>query len=161
MCCIFNWPKWCLGCPRVGGWARRERKWPCVRQSNKAATGNTGFFFFLRFYLFLPERHRGRDTGRGRSRPPAGAQWGTPRTLRSCLSWRETLNHWATQVPQKAGFESWNKEGSRTARKQEGLRSRLTSGVWFIRGSPPPKEESFVPLPYENGGGQSTDYNDQ
>ena len=34
------------------------------------------FFFFLRFYLFINERHRekqrGRDTGRGRSRLHAG-----------------------------------------------------------------------------------------
>ena len=33
------------------------------------------FFFFLRFYLFIHERHthRGRDTGRGRSRLHAGS----------------------------------------------------------------------------------------
>ena len=34
-----------------------------------------GFVFFLRFYLFIHERHRerGRDTGRGRSRLHAGS----------------------------------------------------------------------------------------
>ena len=34
-----------------------------------------GIFFFLRFYLFIHERHRerGRDTGRGRSRLHAGS----------------------------------------------------------------------------------------
>ena len=33
-------------------------------------------FFFFKIYLFIPERHRerGRDTGRRRSRLPAGSQ---------------------------------------------------------------------------------------
>ena len=39
------------------------------------ATGSSGCFFFLRFYLFMHERHRerGRDTGRGRNGLPVGS----------------------------------------------------------------------------------------
>ena len=60
-------------------------------------------FFFLRFYLFIHERHRerkrGRDTGKGKSRLPAGSlMWDPiPGPRDHNLSWRQMLNHWATQ----------------------------------------------------------------
>ena len=59
--------------------------------------GVGSFFFFLRFYLFIHERHRvrGRDTGRGRSRLPAGSpMWDSiPGPWDDALSRRQTLNH--------------------------------------------------------------------
>ena len=53
-------------------------------------------FLFLRFYLFINERHRerGRDTCRGRSWLPAGS----PGLQDHVLSWRQTPNRWATQA---------------------------------------------------------------
>ena len=60
------------------------------------------FFFFK--ILFIHERYtqRGRDIGRGRSGFPAGSlmQDSIPGPRDHDLSWRQTLNHWATQVPQ-------------------------------------------------------------
>ena len=60
-------------------------------------------FFFLRFYLFIHERHteRSRDIGRGRSRLPTGSlmQDSIPGAWDHTLSQRQTLNHWATLVP--------------------------------------------------------------
>ena len=51
-------------------------------------------YFFLRFYLFIHERHRGRDTGRGRSftykEPDVGLD---PRSQDHTLSQRQMLNH--------------------------------------------------------------------
>ena len=56
-------------------------------------------FFFLRFYLLIYERHR--DRGSGRSRLPLGSpMWDLiPGPGDHDLSWRQTLNHLATQVP--------------------------------------------------------------
>ena len=57
------------------------------------------FFFFLKkiFYLFFHERHteRGRDTGRARSRLPAGSSmWDSiPGPRHHTLSQKQTLNH--------------------------------------------------------------------
>ena len=47
------------------------------------------------------ERQRGRDTGRGRSRLPAGSpvQDSIPGACDHDLTQRQTLNHWATQAP--------------------------------------------------------------
>ena len=63
---------------------------------------------FLRFYLFIHERHteRGRDTGRGRSRLPAGSpmQDLTPGPRDHDLSQTQTLKHWATQAPTLSAF---------------------------------------------------------
>ena len=60
-------------------------------------------FFFLRFYLFIHERHRerGRDIGRGRSRLPVGSpMWDSiPGPQDQDLSQRQTLNHRATRAP--------------------------------------------------------------
>ena len=58
---------------------------------------------FKRYYLFIHERHRerGRDTGRGRTRLPAGnlmQDW-IPGPRGHTQSRRQMLNHWATQVP--------------------------------------------------------------
>ena len=54
--------------------------------------------------LFIHERHteRGRDIGRGRSRLPAGSlMWDSiPGLQGHALSWRQMLNHWATQASQ-------------------------------------------------------------
>ena len=65
-------------------------------------------FFFLRFYLFIHERHpeRGRDIGRGRSRLPTGSPMrdSIPGPQDHDLSQRQMLNHWATQVPQSFPF---------------------------------------------------------
>ena len=62
------------------------------------------FFFFLRLYLFTHGRHRegGRDTGRGRSRLCVGSPMrvSIPGPRDHALGPRQTLNHWATQVPQ-------------------------------------------------------------
>ena len=47
-----------------------------AQQSIPSINGKSRGFFFLRFYLFIQkdmERERGTDTGRGRSRPPAGS----------------------------------------------------------------------------------------
>ena len=53
--------------------------------------------FFLRFYLFIHERHkeRGRNIGRGRSRLPAGSPkcHSIPGLWDHILSWRQTLHH--------------------------------------------------------------------
>ena len=61
-------------------------------------------FLFLRFYLFIPERHRerGKDIGRGRSRLLEGnlMQVLIPGPRDHALSWRQTLNRWATQASQ-------------------------------------------------------------
>ena len=66
--------------------------------------------FFLRFYLFIHVRHteRGRDIGRGRSRLHAGSsmQDSIPGLQDHDLSWRQTLNLWATQVPQALSFSN-------------------------------------------------------
>ena len=65
-------------------------------------------FFFLRFYLFIHERHqeRGRDTGRGRSRLHAGSpMWDSIPELRNlALSQRQMINRWTTQVSQYCRF---------------------------------------------------------
>ena len=65
-------------------------------------------FFFLRFYLFIHERHteRDRDTGRGRSWLPVGnLMWDSIQGPQDHnLSQRHRLNHWATQMPQILKF---------------------------------------------------------
>ena len=62
------------------------------------------FFFLLRFYLLINERHRerGRDIGRERSRLHAGPpMWDLiPGFQDHALSLRQMLNHWATQASQ-------------------------------------------------------------
>ena len=59
-------------------------------------------FFFLKIYLFIDERHRewARDTGRGRSRLPAGSpMWDSILDPGDHdLSERQTLNRWATEA---------------------------------------------------------------
>ena len=59
-------------------------------------------FFFKDFiYSWVTQRERGRDTGRGRSRLPAGNPMLDliPQPWDHDLSQRQMLNHWATQVP--------------------------------------------------------------
>ena len=58
------------------------------------------FFFSLRFYLFMRDTERGRDTGRGRNRLPEGSlmQDLIPGLQDYALSRRQMLNHWATQA---------------------------------------------------------------
>ena len=58
-------------------------------------------FFFLRFYLFIHERHRerGRDVGRGRSRLPTGTLMQDSIPGPQDHDQRQMINHWATQVP--------------------------------------------------------------
>ena len=53
-------------------------------------------------YLFMRDTERGRDTGRGRSRPPMRSLiWDLiPGPRDHALSQRQTLNHWTTQVSQ-------------------------------------------------------------
>ena len=69
---------------------------------------STSWTFFLRFYLLINETHteRGRDIGRGRSRLPAGSlMWDSiPGPWDHDPSQRQTLNHWATWVPQDFVF---------------------------------------------------------
>ena len=64
--------------------------------------------FFLRFYLFIHERHteRGRNIGRERSRIPTGSlmQDLIPGTWDHVLNQRQMLNQWATQVPLQPSF---------------------------------------------------------
>ena len=57
------------------------------------------FFFFLRFYLFMRDTERGRDTGRGRSRLHAGSlMWDSiPGLQDHALGQRQALNRWTTQ----------------------------------------------------------------
>ena len=63
------------------------------------------FFFFLR--LFIHERHteRRRDTGRGRSRLPAGSpMWDSILGPQGhALSWRQMLHHWAIRASRSFG----------------------------------------------------------
>ena len=71
------------------------------------------YAFFLRFYLFIHERHteRDRDIGRGRewSRHPVGSpiRDSIPGPQDHTLSWRQMLNHWATQGSQDRLALSW------------------------------------------------------
>ena len=60
------------------------------------------FIYFLKDFIHLLwETQRGRDTGRGRSRLPAGSpMWDSiPGLQDHDLSGRQMLNHWATQAP--------------------------------------------------------------
>ena len=59
-------------------------------------------FFFLRFYLFIHEKHRegGRDIGRGRSRVHAGSPMWDPRDP-GITTWAEGRPQPSTQVPHK------------------------------------------------------------
>ena len=58
-------------------------------------------FFKILFTYSWAHTHRGRDIGRGRGRLPVGnpIQDSIPGTWDHDLSRRQTLNHWATQVP--------------------------------------------------------------
>ena len=66
------------------------------------------FLHILKNILFIHERHteRGSDTGRGRSRLHAGSpmQDSIPGPRGDVLSWRQTLNCWATQAFQSVLF---------------------------------------------------------
>ena len=65
------------------------------------------YFYFFFSYLFMRDPERGRDTGRGRSRLPEGSPMGVSiQTRDPALSWRQTLNHWATQAPHDFFFNS-------------------------------------------------------
>ena len=71
-------------------------------------------FFFLRFYLFIHEKHRERkrrrDTGRGRSRLHAGSpKWDSILALQGhTLGWRQRPNRWATQGSPRSSFSNRN-----------------------------------------------------
>ena len=73
------------------------------RAPNRCTTQGSPSFSFLRFYLFIHERHRererGRDTGRGRRRLHAGSlkQDSIPGLQDHALGRRQALNCWATQ----------------------------------------------------------------
>ena len=62
---------------------------PILRSAYSLTLSSNSFTFFLRFYLFIHERHteRGRDTGRGRRRDSIPGPPGRN------LSRRQTLNH--------------------------------------------------------------------
>ena len=87
------------------------------------------FLFFLRFYLFMRDTERGRDTGRGRSRLPVGSlMWDLiPGPQDHDLSRRQMLNHWATQVSQNTFVLSLMKSGQSCT---EVIRQRGMSWVW-------------------------------
>ena len=71
---------------------------PSQRQMlNHWATRPPWYFFFLRFYPFIHERHRerGRDTGRGRSRLPIGS----PKYLESCPELQADAQPLSHQTP--------------------------------------------------------------
>ena len=56
------------------------------------------FFLFLRFHVFIHERHT--EVGRGRNRLPTRSLQDTiPGPWDHDLSQKQMLNHWATQVP--------------------------------------------------------------
>ena len=57
------------------------------------------YFFKYCIYLFMRDRERGRDTGRGRSRLHAGSPMGEwiPGLQDHALGQRQILNRWATQ----------------------------------------------------------------
>ena len=65
-------------------------------------------YLFLKFCLFIHETHteRGRDIGKGRSRPPTGNLMGNsiPGPQDHDMSQRQTLNHWANQASLKLGY---------------------------------------------------------
>ena len=68
--------------------------------------------FFLSFFeiLFIHERHRERQRHRQREKqaPCGDCDAGlNPRTWDHNLSWRQMLNHWATQVPLCSYKYSW------------------------------------------------------
>ena len=68
------------------------------------------FIYFLRFYLFIHERHRGRgrDTGRGRSRFQAGSPtWDPIPTLQDhALGQRQALNAEPPGIPDSVNLKS-------------------------------------------------------
>ena len=62
--------------------------------------------FFLRFYLFIHERHKEKDIGRGRCRLLTGSpMWDSILELQDhALSRRQTLNSWVTQASHTSVF---------------------------------------------------------
>ena len=83
-----------------------------ISNNGSRITKNASLLIFLRFYLFIHERHRerGRDMGRGRSRLHAGSPaWDSiPGLWDHALSRRQMLNCWDTQASQEilqTGFE--------------------------------------------------------
>ena len=102
----------------------------------------TSVLFFLKknIYVCIHERHteRGRDTGRGRSRLLVGSTtWDSiPGPWDHDLSRRQTLNHWATQVPLSlVVMDSWvissSWQGSHTPVDLESLYCLLFVCVWW------------------------------
>ena len=87
-------------------WDSRIRPWAEGTRSTTEPPRHphSNFIFFLRFYLFIHERHRkrGRDTGRGRNRLHVGSRTRDliPGLKDQALGWRQVLNHWATQASQ-------------------------------------------------------------
>ena len=68
------------------------------------------FLFFLKI-LFIHERHRGRDIGRGRGRLSAGRSLMQASILGlqdHDLSQRQMFNHRATQMPPSPSFKWWD-----------------------------------------------------
>ena len=91
---------------RWGHWGPKKGPNPRIMADEGPKKRLSNSKFFKRFYLFMSDREReterGRDTGRRRSRLPAGnPMWDSiPGPRDYDLSQRQTLNHWATQVSQ-------------------------------------------------------------
>ena len=106
--------------------------------------------FFLRFYLFIHERHRekGRDIGRGRSRLPVGSlmQDLIPERGDHDLGQRQSLNHEPPRCPTKSIFlkiylffhERHRERGRDTGRG----RSRLLVRIPILGSHPEPKADA-------------------
>ena len=97
------------------------------------------FFYFRDFiYLYMRHRERTRDLGRGRSRLPAGCSMedSIPGPWDHALGRRQTLNHWATQVPLD-GFPNGRTPTVPETRK-ECVRVRVhVRFLWIVRQTTP------------------------
>ena len=93
-----KWTKVCIVIPKSEKWLIAQIQ--LLFFSHWIHVLNSNLLFFKDFiYLFMRERERGRDIGRGRSRLHAvSLTWDLILGLQDhALGWRQALNRWATQ----------------------------------------------------------------